>query len=278
MPVTPPKVVEDVRNSALGLVTEIAQFTILDYRHHRDAIMANREERRKTAADKAKKDAEEALKNNKPVKKPEEVEMYPPGQELDDIYNKPGNTAPKLKPRKLIFKVQFNPSELSLNTSALQINKQSVLLHAEKVEEAPVGAMANLNVSLIFDKMNPIDAFIMDNGTFSTSGIQGGISSIGKTFTVRHEVEALLAALRDENTRQAEFRWRDFVFDGFLQYVQVRYTMFSPAGHPVRAVVAIRMKREATTQDQWVKDFDTTFSGPGGQFSSRTQDNNIINL
>ncbi|MEG1942420.1 MAG: hypothetical protein RR049_01270 [Angelakisella sp.] len=232
--------------------------------------MANREERRKNAAEAAKAGADNALQGDKPVKAPDVV-VLPPGQELGEINKKPANAGTILKPRFLTFQVQFNPSELSLNTSALDINKQSVLLHAEKVEKSDTSATANLNVNLIFDKMSPLDAFVMDNGTLSTSGIQGGISGIGKTYTVRPEVEALLAALRNENTRQAEFMWHDFVFSGYLQYVQVRYTMFSPSGHPVRAVVAIRMKREATTDDKWVEGFDAVFSGMGGQFGNRTQ-------
>lgn len=269
---------QDIIDSTIGRVSEVAKLIINDYRELRDAKVADAEQHALNNTNNANNGALGALNQGQPGI---------PTPPLQNGSNAQLNKVFGLAARKLIFEVQFNPTELSLNASALAINKQSITLSesatAAQTNQDNSSATINLNVNLIFDKMNETDAFLLESGTQGVAGIATAATTAtallkGKKFSVKPEVEALMAALRESYMREVEFKWNDFSFVGQLQFVQVRYTMFSPAGHPIRATVAIRMKREASVGDQWEKDFDTTFSGAGGQTLSRTQQNGILNF
>lgn len=61
------------------------------------------------------------------------------------------------------------------------------------------------------------------------------------SFSVKPEVEAFIAALRDEGTREVEFSWGKMVYNGVMNMVDVTYTMFSTYGKPLRAEMNVTM-------------------------------------
>lgn len=166
------------------------------------------------------------------------------------------------------FKVQFNPSELRLNASALAQNKSDATKNQSRTI-ATVDASLMLTVRLYFDAMNTYDAFMWDKFTLGASvqtihniaGIATEVSGDKEVKSVRKQVEALVAAVRNPYTRTISFRWADFSFIGMLSTVQANYTMFSTSGHPVRAEVILRIKHEMNAYmiDPWLDSFDKAF-------------------
>lgn len=62
-----------------------------------------------------------------------------------------------------------------------------------------------------------------------------------RAFSVQPEVEAFIAALRDEGTREIEFAWGKMVYTGVVNMVDATYTMFSTYGCPIRAEMNVTM-------------------------------------
>lgn len=62
-----------------------------------------------------------------------------------------------------------------------------------------------------------------------------------KNDSIQPDVEAFVAALRDEGTREVEFAWGKMVYTGVMNMVDVTYTMFSTYGKPLRAEMNVSM-------------------------------------
>ena len=164
------------------------------------------------------------------------------------------------------FRVQFNPSELTLNAAAVPKSEQdSTTGHSRTmaVEDCKLA----LTVTLYFDDMDTYDAFLWDKfaagmSAQTASNIAKGITG-SKVHSVQEQVEALVAALRNPYTRTISFRWADFVFIGQLNTVRANYTMFSSSGRPIRAQVQLRIQHEMDPQmlQGWYNSFRTAFGG-----------------
>lgn len=188
-----------------------------------------------------------------------------------------------------VMRVKFNPSQLTLNASAIPQNKMNV----EGAESRTVSveqASLNLTVVLSFDDMDTYDSFMWDKYTASLGTVQG-FANLGKAIanqagqrtahTVQYEVESLIAALRNRYTRTITFCWNDFSFTGSLNTVQARYTMFSTAGRPVRAQVLLRILHEMSPSllSGWYKNFKDAFGGSSTDLVRAGQKvGNLLNL
>lgn len=188
-----------------------------------------------------------------------------------------------------ILRVQFNPSQLTLDASAIpqyipdaQTGKSRTLI-SEDVRKL------NLTTILYFDDMDPYDAFMWERFTsgFTAKGasnaVKAGMTAAGKgkTHSVQWQVESLVAALRNPFTRTITFRWADFVFTGQLNTVRANYTMFSPAGRPIRAEVLMRIHHEMdhVMLKNWYDNFKTAFGGDTTNLVKREQDySSLLNL
>lgn len=186
------------------------------------------------------------------------------------------------------FRVQFNPSSIRLNSSAMITNKRDAAgkFTEEIVSEAPTMTMST---KLLFNDLHNFDAFMWEkiqagiNIPIGTAKLAAyAIESAKKTWSVQDETEALVAALRNPRTRNITFRWADFVFAGQLNSVQVNYTMFSTSGRPIRAEIMLRLQHEMDENmlQQWHDDFDKVFDGDGaGSLVKRGQGvGNLLNL
>lgn len=186
------------------------------------------------------------------------------------------------------LRVQFNPSELTLNASAVPQSQQDGITGQSRtlaVEDAKL----DLTVTLYFDAMDPYDAFMWDKFTagLTAQGI-GNLTKMGKeaagkqsVHSVQGQVEALVAALRNPYTRSISFRWADFAFIGQLNTVRANYTMFSPSGRPIRAQVQMRIQHEMDPQmlQGWYKHFEQAFGGNTSNLVAPAQGmSNLLNL
>ncbi len=147
-----------------------------------------------------------------------------------------------------LFYVQFNPSELSLSgyggglASKTDFSENGNGITFEKAE-----VRITLNVKLIFDKVDPQDAFMSDKANTSTTAMSTGIAKAAlkakgkKDNSVQTEVEGFIAALRSKYTRRITFHWGTMTYTGVLNRVSSQYTMFNVQGLPVRAFVNLSL-------------------------------------
>lgn len=185
----------------------------------------------------------------------------------------PDSVAQFKKPK--YFKVQFNPSELQLDSALVseeiqdaQTTDRSKTALRESVERPSV----TLSVTLYFDQFNKADAFrstVLNpnlNAADIATNVATGIAKLaGKTFSVQPQVEAILAALYNNYTRYITFCWTDFSFTGYLVNASAQYTMFSTSGNPIRASVSLRIQQELdpVNLNSWYKNLDTAFGRSG---------------
>lgn len=237
-------VVEDLKNSVPGS-TKPAYLVVRDYREFVKQAQSQAVGGASSAAEQAihiKKAAASALQQGN-------ASAVSPGQY-----------------RSKYFKVQFNPSELKLNGSVSYEAKQDAqVAQSDKQTLTDSSQMPSitLSLSLYFDAVNQADAFQGDALDFgAAAGLKGSTPRPpGKVWTVQPQVEALIAALRNNYTRDITFYWGDFSFSGQLVSVGARYTMFSRSGRPIRAQVDLRICQEQNpgALSAWYEDFTSSF-------------------
>lgn len=147
------------------------------------------------------------------------------------------------------FYVQFNPNELTLSGyGGGRVTKTDYTSEKGKgisFEQAAV--RITLNVKLIFDKVDPQDAFMADKlNTSPTAMMEGAAKGVRSAFgkkdnSVQTEVEGFIAALHSTYTRRITFHWGTMNYTGVLNRVSAQYTMFNVKGQPIRATVALSL-------------------------------------
>ena len=181
---------------------------------------------------------------------------------------------------KKTFKVQFNPSEIQLDSVAFPQNMANALDGgAQSLLNDLCKPRVDLTLRLYFDAVNLSDSFMWEKFTSGVSAqsavnIASAVAGTkGKVWTVQTQVEGLVAALRNMYTRRITFHWADFSFSGQLNTIMAQYTMFSTSGRPVRAQVLMRLRQDsstAATRGNWKSDFDKAFGGTGAKIGSLT--------
>ncbi len=181
-----------------------------------------------------------------------------------------------------IFYVQFNPSSIELFSSTASEDRPDPKTESDEEKKVDVNGdagdkntahgsvvppLAEMTTTLIFDQVNVYDSFMFDklNG-LNVSTFTNAAAGLAKTYSVQPYVEGFISAMRNEATRMMTFHWADFSFSGFLEGISATYTMFSLSGHPVRAVVQLRMRQNqhSVERAKWRKDFDDMFKLKGG--------------
>lgn len=151
------------------------------------------------------------------------------------------------------FKVQFNPSTLSLQA---QSGKSHIKMTPKNNESSPEmiynlvkdPPRIRMSVKLLFDAVNNTDSFMSEKFVLNPTSLGAQVvnAKIKKEFTVQPYVEGFMAALRNPSTREISFNWGDFIFKGKLVSMDSKYTMFSVSGQPVRAEISLSMVTEKT--------------------------------
>ena len=171
-----------------------------------------------------------------------------------------------------VMKVQYNPTSLSIqaNAEAIPFTYLQQNIDSGVPNQSPRPPMVVLSVDLIFDAMNPKDAFMAEKFSLSTGGIVSSVAGAAQAakggYTVQPQTDGLIAALMRPSTRVVTFRWADMAFTGQLIEVQAEYTMFSVSGKPVRSKVRMNIAQQVESDadiQYWNKVLDTTFSGNG---------------
>ena len=186
------------------------------------------------------------------------------------------------------LRVQFNPSELTLNASAVPQSQQDGTTGRSRTMAVEDAKLA-LTVRLYFDDMDPYDAFMWDKFTAGmTAQGAANLAKMGmelgggqKVHSIQGQVEALVAALRNPYTRLISFRWADFTFIGQLNTVRANYTMFSTSGRPIRAQVLLRLQHEMDPNmlSGWYSSFEKAFGGDTSNLVKTEQNmGNLLNL
>jgi hypothetical protein len=108
-----------------------------------------------------------------------------------------------------------------------------------------------MQVQLDFDDTDIRDAFMY------------GVQDISEVF---------VGAMVRPSTRWVAFVWNRMIFWGELNNVTVRYTMFNPAGSPIRSQVTLCIRQDRSLEDasryatekEWDKAFDKMFCTKAG--------------
>ena len=186
-----------------------------------------------------------------------------------------------------IFRVQFNPSQIQIYTSAPAHTISNVTQSGnQQSTDANNHPRIEMTLPLMFDAMNPADSFMMDKFTAGVSAQQvTNIASAakGKVYSVQPQMEGLIAVLRNPLTRQVTFHWSDFEFFGQIKQLMAKYTMFSVTGRPVRGQVTLRISHRANSNADladWMESYQRAFGGARADSLVRSgqRNSNLINV
>ncbi|MCR5251314.1 MAG: hypothetical protein K6E50_11970 [Lachnospiraceae bacterium] len=167
--------------------------------------------------------------------------------------------------------VQYNPASISIDTTAgvremESKNVSNVVQNQRTVIET--NCITSLRTQLVFDKMNVLDAFMLDSSMLSTGTIPNVVDNIFAKHSVRTIAEGLMACLLSPLTRKVIFVWSKMIFAGNLNQVMINYTMFNKAGNPVRCTVDLEIQQNHEMDKNedgsyWAKAFEKTFGQAG---------------
>ena len=135
--------------------------------------------------------------------------------------------------------VQFNPSSLSVSSSAVISEKKTQQVESGKTFVNKGGVKSKqLRLTLIFDTYK--DSLGISN---VLGGKQKSVQTIVNNFEYFVNAPAVIS-----------FIWGPFMFNGFINNMSTKYQMFAPNGMPVRAVVDIGMDESEDTQEKFSKE------------------------
>lgn len=190
------------------------------------------------------------------------------------------------------FHVQFNPADLSLSGyGGGRVAKTDFSgKNGGGISYESAAVRITLNVKLIFDKVDPQEAFMSDKLSSSVSAMaQGAVRATREAFgkkdnSVQREVEGFMAALRSKYTNRITFHWGTMNYPGVLNRVSAQYTMFNVKGQPVRAVVTLSLvcadaEVSANSMGVWQKYYEEAFQGKNQSYVKAAQKvGNLLNM
>lgn len=198
----------------------------------------------------------------------------------------------------LALEVQYNPSSIHMNTQAgKQVQYSGGNLgdvSANQITQIVQPASTTMSFQLVFDDMNPQDAFLLEN-TAATAGnlISGAADVVRKVkgaYSVQAQIDGLMSLLTRDVTRHVIFYWAQMCFRGDLISVASRYTMFNKDGNPIRGTVDLSIcqgsgEESGYDETYWDEAFTRTFgdsmedmvTGKVGKATMLMQ-NNLLNI
>lgn len=203
-----------------------------------------------------------------------------------------------VSPTSRVFTVQFNPSTLRLSghggglfqKTDYGTSKPKKTGGERELYFEAAKARIEMQVTLIFDKVNPKDAFMADKFAASPTGIGTGIAQAalkanGKlNYSVQTEIEAFTAMLRMSSTRYIAFHWGALCYKGLLNSVNTQYKMFSVSGQPIRGEVTLSLvlvdeEVNENSMGAWKAQYVKAFMGGDQSLKSKGQMvGNLLNL
>jgi len=183
------------------------------------------------------------------------------------------------------FTVQFNPGDLTVSGyggGMVAKTNYGDKQKAGSVSFEPADVRVSMNVKLVFDKVDPQDAFAADKFRLTASSVATGAakavqSALGKKDnSVQTEVEGFIAALRSPYTRRITFHWGKLNYSGTLNRVSAQYTMFNLLGQPIRAYVTLSLicadqTVSPASMGVWEDSYEEAFGGGSQSFTKAAQ-------
>lgn len=148
-----------------------------------------------------------------------------------------------------VMEVKYNPSKIQINASGgnqMMPGPGGAGTNMQVQSVAPAATM--MQVELLFDDLNIQDAFMFEKATNITAGsvvtdVAGAVRTAKKGgYSVKHQMEAMIALITQAESRQVVFYWGDMAYAGEVVSVKAKYTMFNPVGNPVRGTVMLSIR------------------------------------
>lgn len=173
-------------------------------------------------------------------------------------------------------RVHYNPASITMKSEAGEQeagtagSTKSQPNSATQSDAVPM--KTELSMELIFDETDNADAFMLDSGMGSPTGLGRSAWHLkeklkGREYSVAPISELFVAAMMFSYTRQVCFFWNEMEFAGELSRVNVEYTMFNNRGDPIRSRVKISICKSGRTDRD--DDFDNIWKdvlkGNGGK-------------
>lgn len=149
------------------------------------------------------------------------------------------------------MEVQYNPNSIKLDTQAGKqiMNSGNGLDQANGlITELFQSGVTTMSFQLVFDDMNPSDAFMINSRTLLTGSTISKIANKikkrkGGEYSVKDQIDGLMSLLVSRVTRQVVFFWSNMCFRGEVTNVSANYTMFNPQGNPIRGIVHLSIRQ-----------------------------------
>ena len=176
------------------------------------------------------------------------------------------------------FEFQYNPETIYLSSQVgSYMSRQGAPESGlTQITMTDVPAQTTMNFRVYFYDINNADAFLQDKLILSASALIKDVAGLVCTYSVQTPVEGLVSLVNQYATRQAIFVFGDVVFYGEIENVNAQYTMFSPGGNPIAAVVDMSIRQQTAVVkdedgcevsnmgfDYWDSAFTKLFGKPG---------------
>lgn len=184
------------------------------------------------------------------------------------------------QPNQKLYEVKFNPSQISFRAQGgMKVAKKNFALtegenQVVQIQYQDMHPRIEMNVQLIFDDCERTDAFgfekFSDGMAFVRTAVSSGVKGAqGTVYSVKPQVEGFIAAMRNAKTRKITFNWGWMWYTGVINSIDAEYTMFSMAGHPIRAVVNLGIlcvdeSLGDNNMGQWEQSFRRAFGTSDG--------------
>ena len=196
----------------------------------------------------------------------------------------------------LALEVQYNPSSISMSTQAgKQVQYSGGSLGqggANQITQIVQPVSTTMSFQLVFDDMNPQDAFLLENMAPTAGNLVSGTADVARkvrgAYSVQAQMDGLMSLLTQPVTRKVIFYWAKMCFQGELVSVSSRYTMFNKDGNPIRGMVDLTIRQgEESGFDvaYWDEAFTRTFGDPGTDqisgkmgMATKAMQNNLLNI
>ncbi|MBO6241269.1 MAG: hypothetical protein J6O61_10650 [Butyrivibrio sp.] len=160
------------------------------------------------------------------------------------------------------FTVQYNPESIKLTSFNGKIqHRTSDEGNVAQLRKTEYNGKTTMSFDLVFDDCDNVDAFMLNdlvNMNF-TSAINKGLNMYQKgdlttnrgknSHSVRKRMDAIMSLLSHPDTQQVIFFWSRMVFRGMVTSVRNTYTMFNPAGNPIRGKMHIEITQDREKTD-----------------------------
>ena len=159
------------------------------------------------------------------------------------------------------FSVQFNPSTMQLSArkySEKDLTKGDASQNNNNINMASPYPDMVFSVTLLFERVVAAEAFMEDTrfknlSTMARAVGKGVLDAVTGGFeTVQNMVDGFIGAIRNKRTRRICFAWNNMRYEGILNGVNSKYTMFDLYGRPIRGEVRLTIR----LSDMQINDID----------------------